>query len=509
MLFQTAFGLHISDRIIEIMELSSRSKIGVFNRVEIEPDVVKGGLILNKQKLVEKLKEVITKANLKSNRAILFLPEEKIFTRILQINENLGKKKLKQNILAEAMKTLSLEQKSIYWDHQIIMSGSGKRQILYAAVFKDIIDDYLDILSQVKIKPVAFEMESLSLSRALLEKERNAIIINLGNRTTNISIFSRKKIKWSSVKLIGGNNFIQAVAEKMKISSDEAEKMISQGWKQKQVGEILEKELEEWIMELKEIIDSLSETVEKIILTGEACSISGLDAYLSGVLRNKVVTITSLKKEGVSENFSPAVFGLAVRGLNKKVWEKEINFLPKKFENKSPRSGRPENFFRIFRYAFLVLFLLFFGGIIANYRAKNTAFFPEISEEKNSPDNLNNKEELIPVVSLKTEQIAEGIEQTEEKETEEEKQNNEEKTGQETTKQNEVQESEWIFSRISVKEDVTVLNVRSGPGTDYAIIAKIHAGEDYPFIQEDKEWYKISIDGRIEGWVSKDYILKK
>lgn len=49
------------------------------------------------------------------------------------------------------------------------------------------------------------------------------------------------------------------------------------------------------------------------------------------------------------------------------------------------------------------------------------------------------------------------------------------------------------------------LNVRSGPGTEYARIAQVHAGEVYPITQKENNWVKIELaDGA--GWVSLDYV---
>ncbi len=58
-------------------------------------------------------------------------------------------------------------------------------------------------------------------------------------------------------------------------------------------------------------------------------------------------------------------------------------------------------------------------------------------------------------------------------------------------------------SYIVVKTEV--LNVRSGPGTNYSLATKIGMNEKHAVIQEDNGWYKIAI-GSVQGWVSGDYV---
>lgn len=52
-----------------------------------------------------------------------------------------------------------------------------------------------------------------------------------------------------------------------------------------------------------------------------------------------------------------------------------------------------------------------------------------------------------------------------------------------------------------------VLNVRSGPGTNYSIQTKVKRGTVLDLLEQKGNWYKTKVNGR-EGWVSGDYITK-
>jgi len=51
------------------------------------------------------------------------------------------------------------------------------------------------------------------------------------------------------------------------------------------------------------------------------------------------------------------------------------------------------------------------------------------------------------------------------------------------------------------------LNVRSGPGQNNPIIAKVVPGETYPLLEETSGWYKIKLPTQ-DGWISSQYAKK-
>lgn len=52
------------------------------------------------------------------------------------------------------------------------------------------------------------------------------------------------------------------------------------------------------------------------------------------------------------------------------------------------------------------------------------------------------------------------------------------------------------------------LNVRSGPGTNFAKITQVNPGENYELISTDetKAWYQIKLAQGQTGWVSRQYV---
>lgn len=59
-----------------------------------------------------------------------------------------------------------------------------------------------------------------------------------------------------------------------------------------------------------------------------------------------------------------------------------------------------------------------------------------------------------------------------------------------------------------VMVDVSVLNLRSGPGTNYDILDRLLLGTILEVTGEEKEWLKVSTSGGKSGWVHGDFVKK-
>ena len=62
------------------------------------------------------------------------------------------------------------------------------------------------------------------------------------------------------------------------------------------------------------------------------------------------------------------------------------------------------------------------------------------------------------------------------------------------------------FTPYVVKVTADVLNVRSGPGTNYGITTKVKKGEAYTIVEEKNGWGKLKSGA---GWISLEYTVKK
>ncbi len=502
---KSAFGLDVSDHSIEALELSSKSKVKAFARIVLEPGIVKNGMILDKKKLAEKIKGVVSQAKIESNQVVLSLPESKVFIHIFQVPKGLKGKALKDAIAFEAPKIIPLEQENIYWDYQTISSlpKSAQKSVLYIATFKEIIDGYIEVLNKVGLKPVVFEIESIALGRALLQEiklKNSLMIVDIGARTTNISIFNKnKELRWSSSIAVAGGQFTKAISEKLKVSLDQAEKIKrKQGLAEtSKTVSILQKELQVIIQEIKKTLLYYKEKIDEVLLVGGSAQMPNLVSYFSLNIERKVSLGKSLitkQLRGNSILYNP-VIGLALRALGRGLEKAGINLFPQKARKEISlisKEARENKYFQIFGYIFPLVALAFLGWAIMKYTPKGP--MPRYAIIK-----VSVKQELEPQPEAGPPQVKEQQEIVPE-----------EKIVQEEAVPEEEEELvEEKIIKVVVQAKISRLDVRKGPGTSYPIIAKVYPGEVYQLLQEQDEWYKINIDEQTQGWVFARYVSKE
>lgn len=342
---QSSAGLDISDYSIEIFQLDPQAKLKAFGRIILEQGIIKDGVILNQRELVNKIRQILSKGKFKIGHVVLSLPDVHTFAQIFHVSKYLEGKALQDAIAIESSKTIPADQTKLYWDYQIIPDSldTSKQSVLYIGASKKIVNGYIKILNKLRLKPIAFEMESIAIGRALLKEIKNratVMIIDIGARTTNISIFNRNGvIELSSVLPIAGNSLTNDIAKELNVSQDKAETLKRNNGlsKDDKISSVLKKQLQPLIDEIKKTLRHYNEDVDKIFLAGGSALMPDITTYFSDHLNKKVFIGKSsianqLKEKSILYN---TVIGLALRTLEKNPGLSGLNLLPPKRRKKA------------------------------------------------------------------------------------------------------------------------------------------------------------------------------
>jgi type IV pilus assembly protein PilM len=228
-----AIGVDVSDSSIKVLKLTEEGKVVAYGSVALENGVVENGQIVNKeifaQRLAALLKETKPTTLYSENailRAVLCLPETKLFTHYLIIPDSVHRNEWKTFIESDAEKIVPYDLSDLYWDYQV-SEGTAVRTATFVGVPKRDLDDYVAAFSDAQIKPVFVGSELFSLGRALLPETHlgeNHMILDIGARTTTIGMFGEDAIANVSIVIPrGGQFFTQVIMDEMGIDAEKAE----------------------------------------------------------------------------------------------------------------------------------------------------------------------------------------------------------------------------------------------------------------------------------------------
>ena len=393
-------GIDISDSSIEVLRLNKKREIIGQGRVILPEGIVDDGKIIDKEKLVLNLREVIKKAgientdrSLSGTKAIMSLPESKVFIRNFELPLDLQGEDLSQSVINEITRITPSGLDGVYWDY-VLVSTKKSHHILFIVAPKDLVDEYIEVANLAGLEVAIIDTEASSLGRSLLKPlflKAHSMVVDIGARTSDISIFGRDGLLHLSFSVpVAGSQLTQAIMDKLGKSQEEAEGMkrsfgFSENKEGHHVSTVLKHSFEEVLDKIKKAINyyqsNVNGKIEEIILAGGSASLPGLDEYLEKQIGIKVKTgnpIEKLKngqilnnKEKQSILFSN-VIGLALRGLDGP-W-RGINLLPKTSNVTTKKEI-------ISRYALSSLLVLF---ILVSYGYSGYTYFTKVRNGDNN-----------------------------------------------------------------------------------------------------------------------------
>lgn len=302
-----AMGLNISDSSIKVV-CAENGLIKGYNSVDVGPDIFVDGKIVNKDKLVEKIKKAVKEVKpkkTKTNKIRISLPESKSFLRLIGMPD-IEEEEMKEAVKWELEANIPLSVDKVYYDWQsvkgIFPEDESKSNILVLAAAKKVVNKFLEVFDLAGLDVVGIESESSAMTRSLLGQKRNqktSLIIDLGRNKSNF-IFTVKGIPcFTSSIPISEQTIINEIAKKFKISAKKAIKIekengIGHFFEDDPLFTSIESVLQGLVNEIKKSIDfyleglKYSESIDRIVICGKLSGAPGMIPYLSKELKNNV-----------------------------------------------------------------------------------------------------------------------------------------------------------------------------------------------------------------------------
>lgn len=212
-----AFGLSVSNRNIKFAYITRNGKefsVKSFGeRVFDKKDVVKS----------EEIRKMLKTKEARSlpPYAVVSLPEEEIFLRIIQV-PIMTDEELREAIKWEIEANIPVSIDDVYYDYHIITSDYPSARlrhldVLITAIPRSVADMYIKAVEDAGIRPLALEPESFALARSLIPEEGTAsptLILDIGYAHTRIAVFSGGNVRFTSFVPFSISNLIKVVASK-------------------------------------------------------------------------------------------------------------------------------------------------------------------------------------------------------------------------------------------------------------------------------------------------------
>ena len=301
--------LDLSDKSLKYMELKRKNgmiSIHRFGLYALESEMIEGGEIKQKDKLISFLKSI--RKDLKTELVIASLPEEKVFLSRIKF-PLMDEDKIREALSLQLEEYVPLPGAEAIFDYDILNDFlEDKKQthlhLNLAAFPGSFAESYRDVFAGAGFIPAAFEMEVQAFARAVVPKEEmgSVMVIDFGRTRTTYAIVSGGKVQFATTIALAGEEIEKALILHLKIDRAEVETA------KREIGLIKRKGNEKLFEALSPMVsvikdeaakqaaywashsedDKKKEEISKIFLCGGESTLAGLPEFLSYELKIKV-----------------------------------------------------------------------------------------------------------------------------------------------------------------------------------------------------------------------------
>jgi len=226
---------------------------------------------------------------------------------------------LKNSIALEADKYFPFAQDQIYTDCYILDSTKNSKEmsVLAAAAKKDLIDDRINVLSELNVNAEFIGINAISLANVVntlgfKEEFGSKMVLGLldmGDSVSNLTIFEGNLPRFSRDIFLGGKELTKRISNAMGIKPEEAEQLkITPGKKQEEIISACESGITSIVKEIRLSFDYFTTEknldVGKLLITGGGGMLKGLEGLFEKSLEISTSQWDPLETLGLDNNIS-------------------------------------------------------------------------------------------------------------------------------------------------------------------------------------------------------------
>lgn len=268
-------------KVVELLPLRKEKKFKLLNFIS-KP--------LSGKSKEETLTELIAQLKLKNKLVNVAIGGEAVIVRLITVPK-MSREELRSSLRFEAEKFIPFDIKEVELQTQILDDNlkDNKMKVLLVAVKNKDIETMVNLVIKSGLNPRVIDVESFALYNAYevnhLNVKESCLLLNIGEKFSNINIIEEGTMNFSRDVLIGGNNFTHQLMKTFSLQYSEAEKLKMEP-KDKSVEvfgtfETVLLNLKDEIASSLDYFESQSQKkVTKIYLSGGSASLAGLSEFL-------------------------------------------------------------------------------------------------------------------------------------------------------------------------------------------------------------------------------------
>ena len=322
---KSIIGLDIGSSSVKVVELVNRHKGIELQHVGIAPlppEAIVQGAFLNSGAIVDAISQAVDEAGIKNKNVATAVSGHSVIVKKISL-PMMTRDELEESIRWEAEQYIPFDINEVNLDFQILESGDaeGQMDVLLVAAKKDLIDDYVQVISEAGLNASVIDVAAFAVENAFeanCDSNHDDVValINIGAQVVSINIVDHGVPAFTRDVSTGGNLYTEEIQKALSVGWEEAERLKIGGGPGEESQEVVPQEVEQAMRSVTETVlgeisrslDFFSATaaearISKVVLSGGGARVSGLDAAFQGKTNLPVEMLDPLARAMPSGKF--------------------------------------------------------------------------------------------------------------------------------------------------------------------------------------------------------------
>ena len=310
-----AVGLDIGASSVKAVQLKRGRGVHELVRLGIaplHPETIVDGVIMDSGTVISAIQQIFSENQIKTKDVVVAVSGHSVIVKKIRVTK-MKPEELEEAIPFEAEQYVPYAIEDVNLDFQVLENAdpnASELDVLLVAVKKDIVNDYLSIISTAGLNAVVVDVDAFALENAFelaydTDREQVVGLVNLGAAVMNINILQGGFSEFTRDSPVGGNRYTESIQKMLGLSYDQAETLKLgtevEGRTLRDAQPAIDMVNAEVAGEIRRSFDffrssSHSDTIHRVVLSGGSARLPGLVEYLSENLEIPFEVANPLRK---------------------------------------------------------------------------------------------------------------------------------------------------------------------------------------------------------------------
>ena len=292
-------GLDVGSSAIKVVELQTSSsgyKLTGFGYAPLPPEAIVQGSFMNSPAISNAIREACEDGGIKTRDVATSVSGHAVIVKKISLPAQ-SDEELEESIRWEAEQYIPFDINEVNIDHQILQEATtdGQMEVLLVAAKKDLIDDYLSVVSDAGMSIAVMDVDAFAVGNMYdfnyqPTNDGAVALVDIGASVINISVLSGSVPLFIRDITSGGNQYSEEIQKTLNVSFEEAERIkvgeapggVSTDVIPQEVEEAMREVSDTLLGEIQRSLDfyrataSSTRNIEKLVLCGGSARVPGL-----------------------------------------------------------------------------------------------------------------------------------------------------------------------------------------------------------------------------------------